>query len=175
MEKLCDGGKIMPSCRPDVISEIMYLVMGMKPQTILDVGAGYGKWGVLCTEYLKYWCGIEPEIDGVEVFKGYTSPAYGAYRSVLNVDVMSLLKSFRNYDLVLAVDVIEHLTRQDGIKMLSSVDNHYIVSTPNYWLPQGADFGNKHERHVSQWSREDFANSILINDKVGRQHVVGWK
>ena len=164
----------MPSCRPDIIPEILYLVMGMKPRTILDVGVGNGKWGVLCGEYLRYWCDIIPDIDGVEAFRTYQSPAYAAYRNVFQGDVMDRLDLVGDYDLVLAVDVIEHLTKEDGVKMLEAVKGKYIVSTPNYWLAQGASFGNEYERHVSQWSQADFCNSRLISDRVGRQHVLGW-
>ena len=59
----------MPSCRPDVIPELVYKVMEMCPETILDIGVGYGKWGALCIEYLKYWKNITPVVDGVEVFE----------------------------------------------------------------------------------------------------------
>lgn len=165
----------MPSCRPDVISGVLYKVMDMAPRTILDVGVGYGKWGVLCTEYLTYWKNITPVVDGVEVFEKYKSPAHGVYREVFYTSVMDVLDKVGEYDLVLIVDVIEHLDREDGLKLLEAVKGHYIVSTPGYWSPQVASFGNIHERHVSQWKREDFVSSCVVPDQVGRNHILGWK
>jgi len=147
----------------------------MRPNTILDVGMGHGKWGVLCHEYLRYWCGIEPEVDGVEVFREYESPAHAVYREIFYDNVVNLLDKVGNYDLVLAVDVIEHLSRDDGLRFIDSIEKHYIISTPNYWLPQEACFGNEHERHVSVWRAEDFANYTLVPDRVGRSHIVGWR
>jgi len=165
----------MPSCRPDVISEVLYLVMGMRPKTILDVGVGHGKWGVLCTEYLKYWQKLDVIIDGVEPFEDYRTSVWESYRVVFHDDVMNLLDQFENYDLVLAVDVIEHLEKADGLKFLNAVKGHYIVSTPDYWMPQGAEFGNRYEKHRSTWMVNDFANSMLVNDKVGRSHIIGFR
>ena len=161
----------MPSCRPEVIPSIVYKVMEMRPQTILDVGAGNGKW-VLCDEYLKYWCNVQPEIDGVEVFGDYESPAYSVYREVFNCNVMDLVKNdkIEEYDLVLIVDVIEHLTKEEGMLLLSKC-NKYIVSTPNYWLPQGAEFDNEHERHISKWETSDFEQAQVVSGK----YIMGWK
>lgn len=166
----------MPSCRPDLIPEVLYRVMNMRPTKILDIGVGYGKWGILCDEYLRYWCNIEPEIDGVEAFENYRSPAYGVYRSVFSCDIITLLDCdiIEGYDLVLMVDVIEHLDRESG-RLLLDKSQHYIVATPGYSSLQGEVFGNKYERHVSEWTESDFDNSKLVKNIFGKNHVIGWK
>jgi len=166
----------MPSCRPEVISDIVYKVMEMCPRTILDVGAGYGKWGVLCVEYLKYWKGFTPIVDGVEVFENYKSPVHDSvYRRVFYQNVMELLPTFEGYDLILLVDIIEHLSREDGKKLLEGVKKHYIVSTPAYWSGQGACHGNKHEAHISRWTQEDFKHASVVSGREGRKHILGWR
>ena len=164
----------MPSCRPDIISEIVYKILEIVPQTILDVGVGYGKWGVLCTEYLTYWKSVKPKIDGVEIFENYKSPAHGVYNKIFYSDVIDILDEVGNYNLVLIIDVIEHLNREDGLRLLDA-SKSYIVSTPEYWSPQGTCFGNKYETHISRWALDDFVNSQLILDKTGRHHIMGWK
>lgn len=161
----------MPSCRPEVIPEIVYRVMSMKPKTILDVGAGCGKWGVLCNEYLRYWCDTIPIIDGIEVFRGYESPVHSIYGEIIYDNVMNQLDRVGKYELVLAVDIIEHLTREDGLKFMGAIKGRYIISTPNYWNPQGPCFGNVHETHVSRWQPEDFENRTVVNGK----YIVGWR
>ena len=165
----------MPSCRPDIIPAVLYRVMEMKPSTILDIGAGHGKWGVLCTEYLRYWCDIIPEVDGVEVFSEYAPGAHSAYRKMFYENIMDKLDIVEDYDLVLIIDVIEHLSREEGRQLLDKVKKHYIVSTPSYWSAQGASFGNIHETHVSRWTEDDFANSTLVGDATGRYHILGWQ
>ena len=165
----------MPSCRPEVIPAILYKSMGFRPRTILDVGAGCGKWGCLLYEYLSYWCSIEPEIDAVEPFAAYRTPAWGFYRNVYEQDVLDVVGLLDKYDLVLMIDVIEHLEKEKGNEVLVAVKNHYLVSTPAYWSPQGASFGNERERHVSRWYAEDFHNSEIVQRDGGRNHIIGWK
>lgn len=165
----------MPSCRPDVIPKILYKVMDMRPNSIVEVGIGFGKWGVMCKEYLKYWMGVDVRITGIEVFGGYANTAYGVYNKVVEKDVMSVLGELEDADLVLAVDVIEHLRRKDGERMLAAIGNRYIVTTPGYWSSQGTCFGNEHEQHRSQWKEDDFANSEVVVDVFGRSHIIGWR
>lgn len=166
----------MPSCRPDIIPNVIYKLMEMKPKTILEVGIGFGKWGVLCKEYLKFWCNYEPVIDGVEAFSEYKSGAHNVYRTVFYSDIISVAENLKigDYDLLLMIDVIEHLKKEDGANLLSMASN-YLVSTPAYWAEQGAVFGNEYERHVSKWAFQDFAHSQLIKGESGRSFIMGWK
>jgi len=171
----------MPSCRPDVISPILYKVMEMaranKPRlnTVLDVGAGCGKWGCLLTEYMRYWTGYAPEIDAVEPHTQYNTPAYGFYRNVFRTNVIDMLDDLKNYDLMFAIDVIEHMTREDGVRLLAAAGPRYIVCTPGYWSPQGTVFGNKLEKHISRWYESDFANATTVVNQAGRSHIIGWR
>ena len=70
----------MPSSQYRQISKIMDLVITLKPNSILDIGAGFGKYGLLCREYLELWDGRQiysqflRRIDAVEVFKNYVNP-----------------------------------------------------------------------------------------------------
>ena len=41
----------MPSSRPNTIPTVINLLRQLKPQSILDVGVGFGKWGHLFREY----------------------------------------------------------------------------------------------------------------------------
>src|SRR5260221_13707337 len=41
----------MPSSRPNTIPIVINLVRQLEPQSILDVGVGFGKWGHLFREY----------------------------------------------------------------------------------------------------------------------------
>lgn len=165
----------MPSCRPEVIPAIVYKAMTFKPKTILDVGAGCGKWGCLLYEYLRYWCDMEPEIDAVEPFAAYKTPAWGFYRNVYEQDVLDVMGLLDKYDLVLMIDVIEHLEREKGEQVLNAVAKHYLVSTPAYWSPQGASFGNERERHVSRWYPADFYDAKIVQGGGGRNFIIGWK
>ncbi|HII30270.1 TPA: glycosyltransferase family 1 protein, partial [Candidatus Woesearchaeota archaeon] len=72
----------MPSSSHYQISKIMNLVVKLNPSSILDVGVGFGKYGVLCREYLELGDGREEydkflrRIDGIEAFKNYITPLH---------------------------------------------------------------------------------------------------
>ncbi len=72
----------MPSSQHYHISKIMDLIIALKPKSVLDIGAGYGKYGVLCREYLELWDGRQNyherlrRIDSVEIFEKYVTPLH---------------------------------------------------------------------------------------------------
>lgn len=57
----------------------MDLVTIMDPRSVLDIGTGFGKYGILCREYLELWDGrqqysdFKRRIDGVEAYSPYNS------------------------------------------------------------------------------------------------------
>ncbi len=61
-----------------------------------------------------------------------------------------------SFECVLASDVIEHLTEEDALKLISQMERvarkKIIIFTPNGFLPQGEEFGNPYQRHLSGWT-----------------------
>jgi hypothetical protein len=57
---------------------------------------------------------------------------------------------------VISLDVIEHLERGDGMKLMDTMEKiarkKIIVFTPNGFLPQNAYDGNEWQIHKSGWS-----------------------
>jgi len=168
----------MPSGRPNIISPVIDLIMRINPDSILDVGSGFGKWGFLLREYLEVWQGrLYPEdwkkrIDAIEIFKGYTRlPWYAIiYNNIYTQDITKNDGILANYDLVLFMDVVEHLEKEKGLEMLKKA-RHWIVSTPNYVSGQGAKFGNEYEAHISEWAQNDFKKSVII----GGRWIIGYQ
>jgi len=169
----------MPSCRPEVIPTIVNLILKWKCKSVLEVGPGFGKWGVLLREYMEIWNnGVfhkdewKGKIDCVEIFEEYCNPIWDCvYDTVYIGSVMDYLNILKNYDLILMVDVIEHLSKDEGIILLNNIKGKYIVSTPNYDSPQGESFDNVYETHKSRWHKRDFPNATVV---AGR-YIVGWR
>ena len=72
----------MPSSQHQQISKIIDYVMTIDPKSVLEIGVGFGKYGLLCREYLEFWKGDvdwqlpikenwERRIDGIEAFESY--------------------------------------------------------------------------------------------------------
>lgn len=156
----------MPSSHTYQINEIMELVVLTDPKSILDIGAGFGKYGVLCYERLNLWWtndynNKKVTIDGIEVFPGYLTPIHKFIYDRIYVDnAFTALKNIdKSYDLILLIDVLEHFEREEGeeiIRQCLKKGKNLIVSTPKSIGAQGDAFGNIHETHLTQWNKEDF-------------------
>lgn len=155
----------MPSSRFDLIPFILNRVVMWRPKSILDIGVGFGKYGVLFREYLDIWDVDKPydhkglRLIGVEAFEKYRNPVWDVYDKVYTEDILTILPelSRESFDLLFMGDVIEHLTKEEGVRILSSLNyKRLIIVTPRMVSDQKAVYGNPYEIHKSQWSEEDF-------------------
>ncbi len=164
------------------ISPILDQIIKLQPRSILDVGCGLGIYGALSRIYLEgdnlydrtnlTWNKKENwavRIDGVEGFDKYITDLHRfIYNEIFVSNVKTILCSFkdRSYDLVLAVDILEHLTKEDGapfIKELLRIGKNIIVATPAEFVEQAVP-ENPLENHLSFWNKEEleaFGFSIL--------------
>jgi SAM-dependent methyltransferase len=125
-----------------------------------------------CRSLLDVGCGSDSPIQtfsgkldavGVDLFDA--SLAKSADRKIHNryvqADVRALADHFaeRSFDCVLASEVIEHLTKEEGERFLGTLERiarrRVIVFTPNGFLPQGQWESNPWQVHKSGWSVED--------------------
>jgi hypothetical protein len=64
------------------LNEIVETIILVNPQTVLDVGVGFGKYGVLAREFLELRDGRnqyhdwQRQIDGIEIFADYLTPLH---------------------------------------------------------------------------------------------------
>lgn len=155
----------MPSSRYDCIPFVLDRVVEYQPKSILDIGPGFGKWGVLFREYLDIWKVDKPynqrvvNITGIEVFEEYDNPIWQVYDKVITKDVMSIipLLSKIKFDLLFMGDVIEHFAKIDAQQLLRELFyKHLIIITPLNVLPQQSVYNNEFEVHKSTWNKTDF-------------------
>jgi hypothetical protein len=82
----------------------------------------------------------------------------------LRADIRELGDHFGpgEFDAVVALDVIEHLSREEGERLLLSVERiaarRVLVFTPNGFLPQPPSDDNPHQEHRSGWTLHDFVS-----------------
>jgi len=158
----------------------MDLIVTLEPSSVLDVGAGFGKYGVLCREYLELWDGRQKysefarRIDAVEAFEEYITPIHRfVYNHVYVDDISKIIDTLDfNYDLVLLIDVLEHFDKNEGVLLARKIlakHGGMIISTPKTVSNQRDAFNNEYEIHRSQWTRQelsDFGNSLFVRDDV---------
>jgi hypothetical protein len=164
----------MPSSRFNVIPLVLSLVVKYKPESILDIGIGFGKYGVLFREYLDIWTVDKPydkritNIIGVEAFPQYENPVWQIYDQVIVEDIRKIADTLPAFDLVFMGDVIEHFSKEDGRTLLEELKyKHIIIVTPKDVLEQEAVYGNDFEIHKSKWTEEDFPGlkHILVKNQ----------
>ena len=171
----------MPTSSFDHVSSVMHIVEKAQPRSILDVGVGFGKWGIMCREILEAKHGrLQPtdwqaRIDGIEVYQGYENPLWHlAYARVFLGDVTQLIDELDHYDLIIAGDVIEHFDKDVGVKLLWKLVRHgrlVVVTSPRGYMEQGALLGNEHEAHRSGWEAKDLAEFPHVYWDTGRTFV----
>lgn len=158
----------MPHSDSTPIPCVLQLVSEVKPQSILDVGIGWGKYGALfrmCFESgyanlsdRKNW---QIRIDGIEAFPEYVGDIQRAiYDNIIIGQAENVISSLNNYDVIFLGDVIEHLEKEAGKllidELLKRANKMVLVITPNGPYAQDEIEGNPFERHRSAWSCRDF-------------------
>lgn len=126
-------------------------------KTILDVGCGdNSSVGLLEKKYTSVGIdGYKPAIENSKKKKIHSDYIFGDIRK-LN----SLIRA-KSFDAVMALDVIEHLKKDDGYRLLDNMERaarkKVILVTPNGFIPQ-YNKHNKLQAHLSGWTVEDFKN-----------------
>jgi len=167
----------MPSSRIDLIQPIMTAICNRhqshaRIESVLEVGVGWGKYGVLLREYLSmqdimkednFW---NLRLDSVEVCPQYlTGFKSSLYTHMYPVDIREFCKDIEiwsgiwTWDLVLLIEVLEHMPKEDGhlvIKTLLDYAHWIVISTPKRLVRQPVEFYHEQEQHVSLWNIEDF-------------------
>lgn len=157
----------MPTSYYQTVPAIVSMVLAENPSSILDLGIGFGKYGVLCREALDipyeryqrdHW---RVRIDGVEGYSGYRNPIHDyVYNEVRYGKIEVVLDQVGVYDVVLLIDVLEHFAKEEGEALLRRILHHtrkaLIVSTPVAPAHQEQYMGNTLEHHLSVWQPEDF-------------------
>lgn len=137
---------------------VLHEVHCLAPKTVLELGIGFGKWGVLLREVLdaRYgrcerdsWKAI---IYGVDVHFKYANPCWDVYSDTWVGDFTKYWEYTprRVYDLVMMMDSLEHLTPEVGRPFLEALvqnNKHVIIAVPNGEMPQGEVYGNPYEAH----------------------------
>jgi 2-polyprenyl-3-methyl-5-hydroxy-6-metoxy-1,4-benzoquinol methylase len=167
----------MPTSDPSGIAPVLQEVMRLRPQTILDVGIGMGKWAMLFREYLEGWGAhrVSPDefkltIDGVEIYEPYIQPWHHAIYDAIHIgDVRTLAPELPRYDLVYLGDVIEHMPKPDGAKLLQDLKfKTAIVSTPAMKTRMIRGKPNPFLDHKCVWTAADFGRhaKVLHRDRL---------
>lgn len=151
-------GDVMPSSFADSYPGIVKLLIEAAPRRVVDIGPGWGKYGLACREYLP---SLET-LRAIEVPEGRLPTQDVIYDMVYTDDVRDLVliaDFWSRFDFALVIDVIEHLTKEQGhtlLRTLQAAGVRTLVATPKVFFEQH-DEHNPFEEHLSLWTWEDFS------------------
>lgn len=130
------------------VTAIPYVIQALQelnPKSIIDIGAGRGKYGMLCREYIK---GLEI-LDGLEP----SGLPRGLYDYTWEQDIQKF-DFVRDYDVALLIAVMCRFTKEEGRKVLQKINDYceYTVLTI------------EKEQHggMTQWYPSDFPGAKVI-------------
>jgi len=168
----------MPFSQSSQISTILGFLEACNPRSLLDVGVGMGQYGYLARMHLENNDLFEIKgaegrlkgpsewarrIDGIEGCTIYLTPVHDyVYDELLIGDAMEILPTIaeNSYEVVLAVDILEHLDKDDGPAFLRELKRvaakQVLISTPKEFIEQHVE-PNPYEDHRSHWSAEELA------------------
>lgn len=149
------------------LNQIMDLIVRSNPESVLDIGVGFGKYGFLSREYLELWDGRKTygdwkkRIDGIEVFESYLTPVHDyIYDRIYVGNALDVLPTIETkYDLVLLIDILEHFEYEEGVRILEQcmgVGRNVLIATPKDIHSGDETFGNPYQAHKFQWERKHF-------------------
>lgn len=157
----------MPTSDYQNTSYVLNFLHKLEPGSILDVGAGFGRWGFLCRCHLDMGHSLsssEPHrirVDAVEAYEGNINPMYDCiYDNTYRGDARDVVPALGSYDVIICGDMIEHLEKEDAWKLIRAMQDKakmmLVVSLPFGECPQEASYGNEYEVHRAVWRPSDF-------------------
>lgn len=130
---------------------------GEKTMTVLDLGCGDGS----AVEFL----GLPEnfEMIDVDIFEPYLKLAKrrGIYKKLVKADIREFYPK-EKFDIVLASHVLEHLEKNDGLKLIKKIEKfskkRVIIACPIGDLPQEEYDNNPFQVHRSSWTVNEMKN-----------------
>jgi len=172
----------MPFSQTSQITTIVQYMEWLQPTSILDVGTGMGQYGFLARMNLEHAHLFEVNgtqghqrprsewritIDGIEGCAAYQTPVHDyCYTHWWLGEALQVLPTLADnaYELVLAIDILEHLEKPAGYQFLRELlrigQRAVLVSTPKEFMEQEVP-ANPYENHRSFWTQAELSAAGL--------------
>lgn len=129
----------------------------IRGKTVLDLGCGRGLNGCLLHSSRDL---TGTTLIGLEINDDYIKSCqeHKIYDKILKHELPTIPLKDKSVDLILCIEVIEHLTHDEGVKLLDEIDRvgkgRVIITTPNmfFYTIEGRD----EDEHKSLWKIQDF-------------------
>lgn len=178
------------------VENVTRLLMKINPDSILDVGVGFGQYGFMARMWLdarrdETWAGVNSEcwkrqLHGVEPWCPFARAPHIAalYDNVFEAEAKEFFSgAVRHYDLIILSHVLEHMVLADGLFVLACAmrwGRNVIVGLPVDCAEETDpdDFGNPYGPHLSDW--QDAVPKLVVQSSFhtveeGAHHLLWLK
>jgi hypothetical protein len=141
----------------------------LNKMTALYVGAGSGDSALgMQLPYIKF-----QRLDFIDIHEPYLESAscrtYAANKTnFIKADVRDF--DFSPYDIILIFDVLEHLPKEDSLKVIDKIKCKLVVFLPLEREFRENVFGAESQDHLSLWTEQDFKNKGFKTDVLEDFH-----
>lgn len=156
---------------PDWVEHLKKELAGC--DTVLDLGCGYDS-------PLRH-CNI-PFTVGVEIFDPYLeeSKKKVIHNQYIKADIREVEFKPKSFDAIIAIEVWEHLTKQEGYELLKKMEGwarkKVIITTPNGYLWQNGYDSNRLQEHKSGWDSVELKSlGFKVYGMNGWKRLRGYK
>lgn len=129
----------------------VWRLLDKKSHSLLDVGCGQGKPAQFLKSKRKLF------MVGVDIFLPYLREAQrqGSHDAYVLGDVCHLPFRPKSFDVVLGMEVLEHLDREEGLSLIKAMEQiarrQVLITTPVGTHKQGPYDGNPYQEHKHIW------------------------
>ena len=168
------------------IPVILDIILFLKPKRVVDIGSGFGKFGLMTREVLlasraESDKDLLPKdniiIDSVEESEYFYSKKIheSIYNNTYKEDALNISNEFyEKYDLILLIDVVEHWNKEVAIKFINSINTNILISTPKkVHFFKDKYYGSR--EHISQFTKEDFKSMGIVDDHSTDKSFIYFK
>jgi SAM-dependent methyltransferase len=149
------------------------------PKVLLDIGCGKGNFMKALNEDMTE-INFSSKI-GVDVFLPSLLKAKKVYDNVVQADVRFLPFKDSSFDIVMANQIIEHLTKADGLQLLNDAERlsteMLIITVPVGFNPKShIEDDNPWQIHQSAWHPDEFKDrAFTVYGYAGARFLLAEK
>jgi hypothetical protein len=146
-------------------------------ETLLDLGCGRNSFLLLPHVLASMKLSV-----GVEVFEPYLleSKRNQRHSQYIQADVRSLEFKPKSFDAVVAIELIEHVTKEEGTELLNKIEKwaskKILILTPNEYIWQDGYDNNPAQEHKSGWGVDELRrHGFTVLGVSGWRGLRGYK
>lgn len=158
------------------------VLLDVCPMRVLDLGIGFGRWGMLVREFCEEWKGRSHrenwrvQLEGIEIFPKNVEEYHHFFYSWVHVgDAAQIIQQMQErWHLIICGDVLQLWPRAIAEQVLSralDLADYVLVNSPigEGWERTSLS-GNSFEEHRSFWQLKDFLSQPPVRYNVYKEY-----